>query len=103
MKLLKKGCIVQFVGVLALLFGNFYTVGAAVADVVATDEIATKNAKLIDDKRQLVTTAKVGDESKLTFDVTVGSLSSAGKVKFEYDRDMLTIKKRLFEISLYKS
>lgn len=97
MKLLKKGCIVQFVGVLALLFGNFYTVGAAVADVVATDEIATKNAKLIDDKRQLVTTAKVGDKSKLTFDVTVGSLSSAGKVKFEYDRDMLTIKKRQYQ------
>ncbi|MBV0931655.1 hypothetical protein KTE19_13365, partial [Lentilactobacillus sp. IMAU92037] len=44
MKLLKKGFIVQFVGVLTLVFGNFYTAGAAVADVVATDEIAVKKA-----------------------------------------------------------
>lgn len=93
MKLLKKGFIVQFVGVLTLVFGNFYTAGAAVADVVATDEIAVKNAKLIDDKRQLVTNAKVGDKANLAFDATVGSLSRSGKVAFDYDEDVLKIKK----------
>ncbi|GHP13574.1 hypothetical protein YK48G_09990 [Lentilactobacillus fungorum] len=93
MKLLKKGFIVQFIGVLTLVFGNFYTAGAAVADVVATDEIAVKNAKLIDDKRQLVTNAKVGDKANLAFDATVGSLSRSGKVAFDYDEDVLKIKK----------
>lgn len=97
MKVLKKGFIVQFVGVLTLVFGNFYTAGAAVADVVSTDEIAAKNAKLIDDKRQLVSNAKVGDKANLAFDTTVGSLSQAGKVKFEYDQDVLRIDKKKYK------
>ena len=78
---------IQAIGVLTLVLGNFFTAGTALADVISAKEVIADNAKLIDDKRALVTRSKVGDHANLAFDVTVGGLSQTGTVQFDYNAD----------------
>lgn len=90
---------IQAIGVLTLVLGNFFTAGTALADVISAKEVIADNAKLIDDKRALVTRSKVGDHANLAFDVTVGGLSQAGTVQFDYNADYFKVKKKQFKFS----
>lgn len=90
---------IQAIGVLTLVLGNFFTAGTALADVISTREVVVDNAKLIDDKRALVTKSKVGDSANLAFDLTVGGLSQAGTVKFDYNADYFKVKQKQFKFS----
>lgn len=90
---------IQAIGVLTLVLGNFFTAGTALADVVSTKEVSADNAKLIDGKRALVTRSKVGEQANLAFDFTVGGLSQAGTVKFDYNADYFKIKDKKFKFS----
>ncbi|WP_260162577.1 DUF7601 domain-containing protein [Lentilactobacillus buchneri] len=90
---------IQAIGVLTLVLGNFFTAGTALADVISTKEVVVDNAKLIDDKRALVTKSKVGDSANLAFDMTVGGLSQAGTVHFDYNADYFKVKKKQFKFS----
>ncbi len=90
---------IQAIGVLTLVLGNFFTAGTALADVISAKEVIADNAKLIDDKRALVTRSKVGDHANLAFDVTVGGLSQTGTVQFDYNADYFKVKKKQFKFS----
>lgn len=95
----RTGLIIQIIGVLTLILGNFFTAGQAVADVATTDEVAVENARFEDDHRQMVANTQVGKKANLAFDLTVGALSSNGSVKFDYDEEALNIKKRRYKYS----
>ncbi|MCI1923168.1 MAG: DUF5979 domain-containing protein [Lentilactobacillus buchneri] len=92
----KRGVIIQVIGVLTLLIGNFFTAGQALADAVSTDEIAVENAKFVNQHQQFVSNSKVGDRAQLSFDLTVGAISKSGAVTFGYDEESLTIKKKRY-------
>lgn len=92
----KRGVIIQVIGVLTLLIGNFFTAGQALADAVSTDEIAVENAKFVNQHQQFVSNSKVGDRAQLSFDLTVGVISKSGAVTFGYDEESLTIKKKRY-------
>lgn len=95
----RTGLIIQIIGVLTLILGNFFTAGQAVADVATTDEVAVENARFEDDHRQMVANTQVGKKANLAFDLTVGALSQNGAVKFDYDEEALNIKKRRYKYS----
>lgn len=90
---------IQAIGVLTLVLGNFFTAGTALADVISTKEVVADNAKLIDDRRGLITKSKVGDQANLAFDLTVGGLSQSGTVKFDYNADYFKIKDEQFKFA----
>ncbi|KRK88817.1 LPXTG cell wall anchor domain-containing protein [Lentilactobacillus sunkii] len=90
---------IQAIGVLTLVLGNFFTAGTALADVISTKEVVADNAKLIDDRRGLITKSKVGDQANMAFDLTVGGLSQSGTVKFNYNADYFKIKDKQFKFS----
>ena len=91
--------LIQAIGVLTLVLGNFFTAGTALADVISTKEVVADNAKVIDDKRTLITESKVGNQANLSFDLTVGGLSQAGTVKFDYNAEYFKIKDKKFKFS----
>lgn len=95
----RTGLIIQIIGVLTLILGNFFTAGQAVADVATTDEVTVENARFEDDHRQMVANTQVGKKANLAFDLTVGALSQNGSVKFDYDEEALNIKKRRYKYS----